>query len=140
MTTAQLTPYLYFDGQCREAMNFYQSILGGALEMSSFGEAPEKDQTNIDQERIMHAHLKNEGLMLMASDILPDSKQVIGNNVHVSLVGNNESELRAIFLGLSENSGKVDLPLEKQFWGDTFGMLTDKYGIHWMININSQTA
>ena len=140
MKTAQLTPYIYFDGQCREAMDFYQSVLGGSLEMSSFGEAPEDDQTNTDKDRIMHASLKNDTLSFMASDILPGSKQVIGNNVHLSIVGNDESRLRAIFLSLQENNGHVDLALQKQFWGDTFGMLTDKYGIHWMINISSDAS
>lgn len=137
MKSTRLNPYLNFDGKCAEAMNFYQSILGGNLEMSTFGEPADSPTAGVESQRIMHAQLQNEGLLLMGSDVLPGHKQVLGDNVHLSLVGDNEAKLKAIFMGLAEEGGQISMPLKKQFWGDTFGMLTDRYGIHWMVNINA---
>lgn len=139
MKTTQLNPYLFFDGNCREAMNFYQTILGGSLEMSSMAEMQGAEpSTSTDDERIMHARLVSGDFRLMASDIIKGQEHVVGTNVHLSLLGTNESKLRALFLSFAEQGGKVDLPLEKQFWGDIFGMVTDKYGVHWLVNITEE--
>jgi len=86
---------------------------------------------------IVHAVLKNEGLTFMASDAMPSRQSKFGDNVHMSISGHDRSKLTRIFGGLAKG-GKVDMPLAKQFWGDTYGQLTDKFGIHWMINITSQ--
>lgn len=139
MKTTQLHPYLFFDGNCREAMNYYQTILGGSLEMSSMAEMQGAEpSTSTDDERIMHARLVSGDFRLMASDIIKGQEHVVGTNVHLSLLGTNESKLRALFLSFAEQGGKVDLPLEKQFWGDIFGMVTDKYGVHWLVNITEE--
>ena len=141
MKTTQLHPYLFFDGNCREAMNFYQTMLGGSLELSSMADMQTSEaSTNIDDERIMHARLVSGDFRLMASDIIKGQEYSVGNNVHLSLLGSNESKLRALFLSFAEHGGKVDLPLEKQFWGDIFGMVTDKYGVHWLFNITTEEA
>lgn len=132
-----LVPYLNFDGQTAEAMKFYQSMLGGELTMQTFAEAGMADKPEI-AERVMHADLKNEAVSFMASDTHPDHSQplAMGNNVHLSMVGSEEAKLTQYFNKLAEG-GTIDMPLEKQFWGDVFGMLTDKFGIHWMVNISA---
>jgi PhnB protein len=131
-----LTPYLNFNGNAAEAMKHYQSVLGGELKMQTFGEA-NMAKSPEDKDRIVHATLKSEALSLMASDTMPTAQARFGDNVHMSLSGQDMYRLTEIFNGLAQG-GKVDMPLAKQFWGDTFGMLTDKFGVHWMVNITSQ--
>ena len=103
--------------------------------MSTFGEsgAPVEDKF---KDRIMHAELKNDDLTFMASDGEPTQPVKMGDNISMSLVGTDDSELSGFFNKLSE-SGKINMPLEKQSWGDKFGMLTDKFGVQWMVNISS---
>ncbi|HVW67243.1 MAG TPA: VOC family protein [Candidatus Peribacteraceae bacterium] len=135
MQHTTLAPYLNFDGDCREAMETYRDVLGGELMIQTFAEAGmSKDEAT--GERIVHAMLKSEHLTLLACDTMPDMKLIKGNNVHLSLAGSDEQSLTDIFQKLS-HGGAVDMPLGKQFWGDTFGMLTDKHGIHWMVNISA---
>jgi len=131
---AKLTPYLTFPDTTADAMKFYQSILGGELNMQTFGEsgASAKDE---DKDKIIHADLKNGELSFMASDGGSEHPVNMGNNISMSIAGDDEAKLTEYFNKLAEG-GKVDMPLAKQFWGDTFGMLTDKFGIHWMINIS----
>lgn len=131
-----LNPYLNFkDGKTAEAMKFYQSVLGGELEMHTFGEfgMPTKDT---EKDYIMHAMLKHETLTFMASDGDIHHPVQMGDNISMSLSGDDAETLTKYFNGLAED-GKIDMPLEKQVWGDTFGMLTDKFGVHWMVNITS---
>ncbi len=133
-----LSPYLNFAGKTGEAMKFYQSVLGGELKIQTFGESG-MAKTDAEKNRVLHADLKNDQLSFMASDGQPDKPVKFGDNVHMSIVGTDEALLTKYFNGLS-SGGKVDMPLAKQFWGDTFGMLTDKYGVHWMVNISAATA
>ncbi len=133
---SSLSPYLNFNGNAAEAMKFYQSVLGGELTMQTFGEtnmAKKPDEKN----KIVHAVLKSEALVLMASDVGTGMHANFGDNVHMSLTGQDKEKLTEVFIGLSRG-GKVNMPLAKQFWGDTFGMLTDKFGVHWMVNIASE--
>lgn len=131
----QLSPYLNFNGQAGEAMKFYQSVLGGELKMQTYGESGQLGKPE-EKDLIMHAELKSDLLSFMASDGNAEHPVTMGNSIHMSLMGNEEGLLTKYFNGLSLD-GKVDMPLVKQFWGDTFGMLTDKFGIHWMVNITS---
>ena len=128
-------PYLNFNGNAAEAMRFYQSALGGELHIQTFGEAGVA-QNDAEKNLTMHAALTSAGITLFASDGRPGTKVIFGDNVHLSLNGDDESTLSGYFNRLAEG-GKVDMPLKKQFWGDTFGMLTDKFGVHWMVNIDS---
>lgn len=134
-----LNPYLMFDGKCREAMEFYKSIFGGELTMQTFGEAgaPVSDAA---KDQMMHADLQSDSLRLMASDGGTGTGTTdpisIGNNISISLSGEDEDKLTNYFNGLTKD-GKTDQPLVKAPWGDTFGMLTDKFGIHWMVNITA---
>ncbi len=130
-----LTPYLNFDGQTREAMSFYQSILGGELKMQTFGESGMPTDPHFAN-RIIHADLRNESLSFMASDGDATHPVKMGNNIHMSIVGTEEALLTKYFHALAEG-GKIDMPLAKQFWGDIYGQLTDKFGVHWMFNIMS---
>lgn len=129
----KLLPYLNFMGQTREAMEFYQSILGGKLTMQTYKEAGFPHDPKED-DFIIHASLENDTLSFMASDGNEEHPVKMGDNIHMSIVGSDKAQLTEFFNKLSEG-GKVDMPLEKQFWGDTYGQLTDKFGIHWAINI-----
>jgi PhnB protein len=134
--TATLAPYLNFDGDCRAAMEFYASCLGGKLFLQTFGEAPVPSDA-ATKDRIMHARLDGGGMTLMASDTMPGMPFVKGNNIHLSLGGTDEAALTGMFAKLSAG-GTVTMPLQKQFWGDTFGMLTDRFGVHWMVNVTAR--
>ena len=133
---ATLTPYLTFNGNAREAMKLYHSILGGELTMQTFAESKMARKPE-ENDLIIHATLKNEGLTFMASDAMPDLQAKVGDNVHMSISGHDNEWLTKVFNGLSKG-GNVDMPLARQFWGDTYGQLTDKFGIHWMVNTTSR--
>jgi PhnB protein len=114
-------------------MAFYQSIFGGDLAISTFGEfgAPE----GAPADGIMHAQLDTpSGFTLMAADTPPGMPRNPGETISISLSGDDADDLRRYFDGLADG-GTVSVPLEKQMWGDEFGMVTDRYGIGWMVNI-----
>lgn len=138
MNQPTLNPYLNFNGNAAEAMKFYKSILGGELSMQTFGEA-NMAETPEEKNLTLHASLKTDSLWLMASDTHPSQRVTFGDNVHLSIQGQDNKRLNDIFNGLAQG-GKVDMPLMKQFWGDTFGMVTDKFGVHWMVNITSRQS
>ncbi len=130
-----LCPYLNFPGTTKDAMEFYQSILGGELLMQTFAESG-MSSSEEDKEKIMHAELRNGDLSFMASDGNAEHPVHIGDNIHMSITGSDSTLLTQWFASLAEG-GKIDMPLARQFWGDIFGMLTDKFGVHWMVNISS---
>ncbi|MGW6444166.1 VOC family protein [Lentzea sp. NPDC055074] len=128
----RLNPYLSFDGQARQAMEFYQSVFGGELKMNTFGEFGMQDTPQADQ--IMHAQLETTlGYTIMAADTPPGMEYRSGSSITVSLSG-DEDVLRDYFTALAEG-GKVGTPLEKQMWGDEYGDLVDKFGVSWMVNL-----
>lgn len=131
----KLSPYLALDGNAREAMEFYKDVFGGTLEIQSFAEAG-REMPGAEPDRVMHARLDAGDIMFMASDSMPGQPSTVGTNVSLSLTGSDVDALTAIFGRLSEG-GQVMMPLEQQFWGDTFGMLTDRYGLQWMVNISA---
>lgn len=130
---SRLNPYVNFDGDAREALTHYQKVFGGELDLMTFGSmGAEGDQA----EQIMHGMLSApNGFVLMGSDMPPDMPIERGNNYAISLSGDDEAELRGWFEALSEG-GEVSMPLEKQMWGDVFGMCTDRWGIPWLVNIS----
>jgi len=132
--SSRLNPYLSFSGNAREAMEFYKSVFGGDLRISTFGEYGPPDSGYAD--KVMHGMLETPmGFTLMGSDTPPEMKDVTqGNNITVSLSGDDTKELRGYWQKLSA-SGKVAVPLEKQMWGDEFGSCTDKFGVDWMVDI-----
>jgi PhnB protein len=136
MGNVNLDPYLFFKGNAKEAMEFYKGIFGGELSISTFGDSP-VDMPNKEQmkDMVMHANLSGGDVRLMASDTQEASDKMA--KVELSLSGDDESKLKGYWDKLSEG-GKVKSPLKKESWGDTFGMLTDKYNVDWMINITGQ--
>ncbi|AVT41372.1 VOC family protein [Plantactinospora sp. BB1] len=129
----RLNPYLSFDGNAREAMEFYQRLFGGNLVLSTFGEfGTEGDQAD----QVMHAMLETDsGFTLMGSDVPPGMEHAPGNAITVSLSGDDSDELRGYWNALSEG-GIVSVPLERQMWGDEFGACADRFGTPWMVNIS----
>ena len=135
---SRLNPYLAFPGTAREAMETYQRIFGGELSVTTFGEAGAEGVADPDQ--VMHAQLQTpSGYTLMASDLPPGMTHEHGNDIAVSLSGDDVEELRGYWAGLSE-SGTITMPLEKQMWGDVFGMCTDRFGVSWMVDIADAPA
>lgn len=135
---SRLNPYISFDGDAREAMEFYERVFGGTLTLNTFGEYGAQDQPNADN--IMHGMLETDrGFTLMASDLPPGMEHQPGNNITVSLSGDDADELRGYWKQLSDG-GTVTMPLERQMWGDEFGMCMDRFGIAWMVNISQPQA
>ena len=133
--TVRLNPYLGFRDNAREAMEYYKSVLGGELTLSTFGDY-QASEDPAEQGKIMHGLLEAEnGLALMGADTPNSMDYKPGTNTYsVSLSGDDEATLRRYWDGLSAG-GTVAVPLERAPWGDTFGMCTDKFGVSWMVNI-----
>jgi len=134
--TVVLNPYLHFNGAAEEALGFYQAIFGGELSLSRYGDFPNPSVTEDSKNQIMHGVLTSEQLQLMASDSGPMGEVQTGSNVSLSLSGDDSAALTRYFEGLSDG-GTVTDPLSTKQWGDTFGMVTDRYGISWLVNITS---
>ena len=133
-----INSYLTFNGNCREAMKFYQKCLGGKLSFQTVGESPlsEKMPKRM-KEYILHASLTNGSLLLMGSDMVGDYGLVRGNAVSLTLNCSSEKEIRNCFKKLSAG-GLVTCPLDKTFWSALFGGLTDKFGNHWLLNCSPE--
>ncbi|GCE38935.1 hypothetical protein Rhow_002459 [Rhodococcus wratislaviensis] len=131
--TSRLNPYISFDGNARQAMEFYKDVFGGTLAVSTFGEFGAPDAEGAD--KIMHAMLESDnGFTLMGADTPLGMEHNPGTNIAVSLSGDDGDLLRGYWAKLSD-AGSVSVPLEKQMWGDEFGACTDQFGISWMVNI-----
>ena len=134
--TTRLNPYLGFRDPAKEAMEFYHSVFGGDLTLSTFAELQASDDP-AEQDKIMHSMLTTEnGLTLMASDTPNSMEYSPGTNYSISLSGDDEADLRGYWERLSDG-GTVTMPLEKAPWGDSFGMCVDKYGVSWLVNISA---
>ena len=132
-----LNPYLGFRDNARDAMTFYQTVFGGELALSTFGEF-QASEDPAETDKIMHAMLTTpQGMVLMGADTPNSMDYTPGNTFSVSLSGDDEAELRGYWDKLSDG-GTVSVPLEKQMWGDVFGMCADKFGITWMVNVSEQ--
>ena len=129
---SRLNPYLNFNGTARQAMEFYQSVLGGDLVTNTFADFGAKDSPDAD--RIMHAMLETpDGYCVMAADITSDMEPRPISGFSVSLSG-DDTNLRDYFDQLAAD-GTVVMPMEKQVWGDEFGMCLDRFGVSWLVNI-----
>ena len=135
----KLNPYLNFKDNARQAMEFYHTVFGGKLTMSTFKEF-HASQDPSEDEKIMHAVLEGDnGIVFMAADPPNGMEYRAGTTMNMSLSGDNETELRGYYEKLAAG-GTVRMPLEKAPWGDTFGMLTDKFGVAWLVNIAGSKA
>ena len=130
-----LLPYLNFMGKTGEAMKFYNSIFGGELKVQTFKESG-MPTTPDNENNVIHAELQTPDFTFMASDGNSEHPVTMGNSVNMSIVGTDEKTLTEYFNKLAEG-GEVTMPLAKQYWGDTYGQLTDKFGINWMVNIGT---
>ncbi|MET9970227.1 VOC family protein [Streptomyces sp. NPDC006356] len=129
---SRLNPYITFAGDARQAMEFYKEVFGGTLVLNTYAEFGQKDTPMAD--KIMHGMLETSSdFTLMGADTPTDDHRP-GNNIAVSLSGDDDAELRGYWEKLSTGAS-VTVPLEKQMWGDVFGMCTDRFGITWMVNI-----
>jgi PhnB protein len=135
----RLNPYIAFsDGDARAAMEFYHSVFGGTLVINTFGEFGAPDPSIAD--KVMHGMLETPaGLALMGADSPPGMEHTPGNNIAISLSGDDAETLREWWAQLSKD-GAVSTPLEKQVWGDEFGTCRDRFGIEWMVNIGAPQA
>lgn len=135
--TVKLNSYINFNGNAKAAIEFYQSIFGGETFMDTFGSfaSAEMPVDEADKDKIMHAYLKgDDGIELMASDVPKGMPFQEGAQISLTLNGDDEATLRGYWDKLAVD-GKVTMPLEKAPWGDVFGMITDKFGINWMVDI-----
>ncbi|MGH8828138.1 MAG: VOC family protein [Jiangellaceae bacterium] len=131
---SRLNPYISFADNAREAMDFYKNVFGGTLTLNTYGEiGGEQDPAQAD--KIMHGRLETDsGFTLMGADTPPGVENKPGNNITVSLSGDDADELRGYWDRLSAD-GTVTIPFEKQMWGDVFGQCVDRFGIAWMVDI-----
>jgi PhnB protein len=132
----KLNPYLGFRDTAKQAMEFYQSVFGGELTLSTFGDF-QASEDPAEQGKIMHGMLVTEsGLTLMGADTPNSMSYNPGDNYSVSLSGEDEAELRRFWEGLSAE-GTIAVPLNRAPWGDVFGMCADKFGVNWLVNITA---
>ena len=131
--TSLLNPYLNFNGTARQAMEFYRDVFGGDLTLSTFAELGMADSADAD--KVMHAQLQTgAGYTIMGADVPGHMEYQPPAGFAVSLSGDDEA-LHGYFDKLSAG-GTITMPLAKQAWGDEFGMLTDRFGIQWMVNVS----
>lgn len=135
---SRLNPYISFAGNARQAMEFYKRVFGGTLTLSTYGEFGAQESPDAD--KIMHGMLETDGgFTLMGADTPPGTDHNPGNNITISLSGEDGDELRGYWAKLSDG-GTVSVPLEQQMWGDEFGQCVDQFGIDWMVNIGQPQA
>jgi PhnB protein len=135
---SRLNPYVSFDGNARQAMEFYKGVFGGDLRLNTFGEFGSQDTPDAD--KVMHSQLETDGgFTLMAADTPSGMQRNPGDTITISLSGDDADALRGYWEKLSDG-GTVTLPLEKQMWGDEFGMCMDQFGVPWMVNITQSQA
>lgn len=137
MKSVYLNPYLFFDGNCREAIKFYHGIFGGKLTIQTFGDI-DNSCPDAMRDRVMHANIMGGEVEFFASDGM-DSSPLGTGKISMTLHGTDEKKLREMFDKLSIG-GKIREPIKKQVWGDLYGDLTDKYDVNWMVNIGPEKA
>ena len=130
--------YLIFNGNCRQAMEFYARSLGADLQLMTYAKGPGMEPgceiPEQAKDKVMHARLQTGSAVLMASDGRPDQPATLGNNLWVNIDCESAQEIEKFFSALSEGA-KITMPLQPTFWAARFAMLTDKFGIHWMLNL-----
>lgn len=130
-----LVPYLTFNGNCEEAVKFYQNVLGGETQILHFGDAPPNPEFPVPDEvknLVLHAELRKNGHIIRFSDTFPNAPYSTGNNISFTLEFDTKDETKAIYEALSEG-GKVEMELQETFFSPLYGKFTDKFGIIWQI-------
>ena len=129
----ELVPHLAFAGSCEEALHFYKNCFGGQIVAKNIYKESPMDVPTAYQDKIMHSEFESNGIRFMAADLMPGQPVAHGNSVQLSINLDDATEQERIFNKLAEG-GKVEMELQDTFWGATFGMLTDRFGITWMLN------
>lgn len=133
--------YLNFNGNCREAVEFYAEVFGTEKpHIMTFGDTPPNPEYPLPEEAknlVMHTRLTINGSIVMFSDTFPGSPFVLGNNISLSVVSHNEDEIKSIFHKLKED-GTVNMELQETFWSKCYGQITDKFGIEWQLNYENE--
>ena len=133
----KLFPYLSFPGNCEEALTFYKEALNAEIvQLGRYGESPMKSSEDL-KDKIIHARLRFGDALIMASDVINERPLNSGDNISLSVDCDNDRQLGEVFSKMA-TGGKITMPLQEQFWGAKFGMLTDKFGIHWMFNFEKK--
>lgn len=135
----QLNPYVTFYGQCSEALHFYEDCFGGEIVSAMTFEGSPVEVPFEYQSKIMHAEFKADDIYFMASDGMPGQTGVERSNIAMSINFSDSQEQAKVFAALAEE-GTITMPLEATFWGATFGMVTDKFGVEWMLNCKIDPA
>ena len=130
-----ISPYVNFDGNCEEAVQFWADAIGAQTQIMRMGESPMPVADNA-KDRVMHAAIRKDGFLLLASDCMPGQPLVRGNSVSLCVNCDDENEQDRVWSKLAVG-GQVTMPLSQQFFG-RFGMLTDKFGIQWMLNLEKE--
>lgn len=131
-----LAPYINFQGHAREAMEFYQSVLGGKLSLFSSDDSG-KPKPAATGDPIMYARLEADGVVILASDGNPKYPATVGDHIGVSIGGTDAARLQRVFEGLAQG-GQVKMPLTKGPWGGSAGWLADKFGINWNVDVEPE--
>ncbi|MDP4268261.1 MAG: glyoxalase/bleomycin resistance/extradiol dioxygenase family protein [Bacteroidota bacterium] len=133
----ELKPYLTFNGNCEEALNFYRDCLNGEIVDKQYYENSLMQVPENYKRKILHAKINFGNNTLYMSDIMPDNKLITGNNISLSIEMTNLNYMETVFNKLSAN-GKVTMPIQNTFWGSKYGILRDKFGINWMFNYQTK--
>jgi PhnB protein len=140
MEIKEIAPYLIFNGTCGEAFRFYHSVLGGKLDMQTYGQSPAKDHVPAaSHDRVIHARLSIGTWGLMGSDDASPEQHTPGAGTQVTVTVGSAADGQQIFNALAEG-GKISMKFDKTFWSPGFGMLTDRFGMPWMVNTQPQVA
>lgn len=142
MNLPLIEPYLFFNGRCEEALDFYSKALGAKVEMLlRFKDSPEPHPPGMVPDgwadKVMHASFRIGNNVVMASDGCGDGGKFEGFSLSISVA--DEAEAKRLFDALSAD-GKITMPLEKTFWSPCFGMVTDRFGVGWMIGVHTEPA
>ena len=137
---SRISVYLTFDGNCREAMTFYQECFGGELALQTIADSPIATEMPPEAgQRIVHATLRKGDLELLGSDMVEPEGLVAGNAISLSVHADSEQEIKTIFANLSVG-GHVTYPMQLGFWGGMFGTITDRFGKNWLLNYAGKSA
>jgi PhnB protein len=134
----QINSYLTFNGNCRQAMTFYKTCLGGELTFQTIGQSLMADKMPAKmKDCILHAALKKDALVILASDMVSENGLIKGNSVSLMLNCGSEKEIKTFYSRLAAGGASIH-PLENTFWGALFGSLTDKFGNNWLLHFDKK--
>ncbi|HRN69958.1 MAG TPA: VOC family protein [Candidatus Woesebacteria bacterium] len=132
-----IAPYLFFNGNCREAFEYYKTIIGGELQLMTVGESPMATHMPDMKDAIIHAYLRNDLIVLMGSDMIDKKEAKQGNAVEICLVGESREQIKNIYDKLVADGGTVNMEFKEEFFG-SFGAVVDKFGFYWMVQYSNE--